>query len=491
MRKLHWMMAMAGCSLLLGAMSGAKGGVAVPPLPAEERPEVLTRGPVHEAFARPVILKQEEGLLAPRRPPADLSEDPPDERPLDSGAVWVPGYWSWDADWNDFVWVSGCWRIAPPNTYWVPGYWTPMSDGWQWVAGFWATTSTPEIVYLPAPPAIADLEPPEPAAVADRLWVPPCYYWIEDQYVLRRGYWLAPQPNWVWVPSHYVWTPRGYVFVPGHWDYRLDRRGVLFAPVRVPRALYLRPRYVFSPTIVLDIGPLTLNLFAYPRYRHFFFGDYYDTTYLRLGIYPRFECVRLTAWYDPIYVHDRWSHRRSDPRWDDRERREYERRRDDRDLRPPRTYREMETRLLKVPETRRPELQIAQPLRTLVTDRSAPFRFERVDSDTRKRITERTTEMRRFGEERNRWEGPAVTPRPGPSTPDRPEPVRPSGEVRGPRPGERDRPTTPPTVRVTQPERVQVPPGFRTERWGPSRPDDEDRGRDDGRGRGDGRGGRS
>ena len=27
--------------------------------------------------------------------------------------VWVPGYWSWDADRNGYIWVSACWRAAP------------------------------------------------------------------------------------------------------------------------------------------------------------------------------------------------------------------------------------------------------------------------------------------------------------------------------------------------------------------------------------------
>ncbi len=112
---------------------------AAPPIPAQEQPEVLTRGPVHEAFAEPVNLQVQAGLVAPNQPPANIEEIPPAERPQGDQYVWVPGYWSWDADRNNYIWVSGCWRAAPPNMYWVPGYWSQVSRGWEWVAGFWAT----------------------------------------------------------------------------------------------------------------------------------------------------------------------------------------------------------------------------------------------------------------------------------------------------------------------------------------------------------------
>ncbi|MEJ2040827.1 MAG: hypothetical protein P8X55_18140, partial [Desulfosarcinaceae bacterium] len=63
-----------------GILPGAAKGQA-PPVPAEEQPEVLTRGPVHEAFAQPVIVKDQQGLVAPQAPPPDIDEVPPQERP--------------------------------------------------------------------------------------------------------------------------------------------------------------------------------------------------------------------------------------------------------------------------------------------------------------------------------------------------------------------------------------------------------------------------
>jgi hypothetical protein len=175
-------------------------------------------------------------------------------------------------------------------------------------------------------------------------------YWVQGQYVRRAGYWLAAQPNWVWAPSHYVVTPRGYIFAEGHWDYSLERRGVLFAPVYFPASVYGRSDFTYSPSIVIDMGLLRVNLFAYPRYSHYYFGDYYDDAYLRIGIYPWFDSQRLHTWYDPIYEHDRWRNRRSEPRWEERERGKYNRRRADKDLRPARTYREQKSRLVKLRE---------------------------------------------------------------------------------------------------------------------------------------------
>src|SRR5947209_7104111 len=88
-----------------------------PAIPPDELPagsQVLAQGPVHEAFAKPVSMEAEEPILVPQQPPENLQEVPPAEQPAGAGIVWVPGYWAWDQDRNDFVWVSGCWRNAPP-----------------------------------------------------------------------------------------------------------------------------------------------------------------------------------------------------------------------------------------------------------------------------------------------------------------------------------------------------------------------------------------
>ena len=433
-----------------------------PPTPAQEQPEVLTRGPVHEAFAEPVTLQAQAGLTVPNQPPANIEEVPPADRPQGDQFVWVPGYWSWDADRDDFIWVSACWRVGPPDMYWVPGYWAQVADvqevdrggvdvrvggisvhvgagresvraaRWEWVPGFWASASAQEIEYLPAPPAPLDMESPELPPGAEYMWVPGCWYWQGGQYVRRHGYWLRQQPDWVWEPSHYCWTPRGYVFVAGHWDYPLDRRGVLFAPVYLPRSVYGRAGFSYSPSIAIDVGVLSVNLFIYPRYSHYYFGDYFDDVYIGIGIFPRFECERRHTWYDPIYQHNRWHFRRTDPRWEEHERNEYDRRRANKELRPPRTYHEMETRLAGMPQSQRRNMQMAEPLRTFVTGKAAPLKFERIKNDAREKLSRHSTDVYTFREERSQWESSAG-----------------------------GRKTIPPSMErkdsVTQPDRVKIP----------------------------------
>ena len=384
-----------------------------PATPAQEQPEVLSRGPVHEAFDEPVSLQPQTGLIAPSQPPPNIEEVPPAERPEGQQFVWIPGYWSWDADRNSYIWVSACWRVAPPNMSWVPGYWSQVSGGWEWVAGFWAPAGVREIEYLPAPPATVDMEPLGTAPSPDTIWVPPCMYWVQGRYARRAGYWLAAQPNWVWVPSHYVVTPRGHVFAEGHWDYPLERRGVLFAPVCFPASTYGRADITYSPSVVIDVGLLRASLFAYPRYSHYYFGDYYDDSYVSIGIFPWFDSRRLHTWYDPVYEHDRWQNQRSEPRWEERERSDYNRRRADKDLRPARTYREQESRLAKLPEPQRRALQVAQPIAAAAASRDSALKFERINTDARQKISKQAAAVRTFRDDRNRWEAPSAVTKPG------------------------------------------------------------------------------
>src|SRR5436305_1398773 len=77
--------------------------------------DVQARGPVHEAYAQPSTFgRPTPGPVAPKAPPEPVPEVPPDERPEGANVVWVPGYWGWDEERRDFLWVSGFWRVAPP-----------------------------------------------------------------------------------------------------------------------------------------------------------------------------------------------------------------------------------------------------------------------------------------------------------------------------------------------------------------------------------------
>ncbi len=426
-----------------------------PPVPAAELPagsELLTRGPVHEAFAKPVTTDPQAPLVISQAPPASLQEMPPAEKPAGANIVWVPGYWAWDDDRNDFIWVSGCWRNAPPNTYWVPGHWLQLDNGWEWIAGFWKPLAGPgqqEIEYLPAPPAAFEVEavgtPPSP----DQIWVPGCWYWSNGQYIQRHGYWMAPQLGWVWVSSHYAWTPRGCIFAAGHWDYDLDNRGVLFSPVFFPAGVRVQLGFVFSPGLCVDLGMLRLNLFVNPRYHHYCFGDYYDASYQRAGIYPWYQCQTLHSWYDPLYVYDQWQYGRTDPNWAKRQVQQFKQMQANRNLRPARTYTEWQAQYKRLPATQRPERPAFEPVKTYAASQSTPMKFERISTSERQQFAARTAEVGNLRNQRAGWETPAKTAV-APSHRETPaaQSTAPIKQAASSRPA--------PPVRVTAPEREVV-----------------------------------
>src|SRR5947208_312184 len=113
----------AGVGLVVGVRAEdnapAAAGDAPPPVP--KGIEVMARGPVHEAFATPTSEPVATPVL-PKAAPKPLEEMPPDQKP-DGDVIWVPGYWAWDDDRKDFLWVSGIWRTPPPGKQWVAGYW--------------------------------------------------------------------------------------------------------------------------------------------------------------------------------------------------------------------------------------------------------------------------------------------------------------------------------------------------------------------------------
>jgi hypothetical protein len=240
---------------------------------------------------------------------------PPVEKP-EGDVHWIGGYWSWDDERQDYLWVSGCWRTFPNGRNWIPGYWREQGQQWQWVPGLWVaaeklTTGSTEIAYQPQPPAPPQVAPPGPAPNADSFYVPGYWVWRDGRYMWCPGYWARVQPNYVWVPAHYCWTPSGYVFVAGYWDFALAHRGMIYAPVfvdnRVVGATFVyTPAYAVSDVVVVD------SLWVRPAYCHYYFGDYYGPAYHRYGyesciVYGRDH-------YDSIIVYRTWEHR-DEPRW--------------------------------------------------------------------------------------------------------------------------------------------------------------------------------
>ena len=55
--------------------------------------EVLTRGPIHEAFAATISFKSAPGVLVAKPAPAAIEGIPPEQRPESNNITWIPGYW--------------------------------------------------------------------------------------------------------------------------------------------------------------------------------------------------------------------------------------------------------------------------------------------------------------------------------------------------------------------------------------------------------------
>jgi len=284
-----------------------------PPPPTDDLPrealpqndvEVLTRGPVHEAFAEPLANDPEAGLIVPRKPPEDIAEVPPDFKPAGDDVVWISGYWAWDDDRDHFLWVSGIWRKLPPGLRWIPGYWVDAdADGdWQWVSGLWVPDQQDELAYRVTPPESLEAGPNTPPPNDSYFWVPGCWMWSDVGYRWRPGYWHPYQENWVWVPAHWIWTPSGCLFVAGYWDYRIGTRGQLFAPVYFRSNNWYATHY-YSPWCAIESTPLLVHFWVRPRYSHYYFGDYYGPNYVTLGLSPWSRWHSRAGRWDPLLTH--------------------------------------------------------------------------------------------------------------------------------------------------------------------------------------------
>src|SRR5438105_1405063 len=218
MRLIHQLsklIAVAALAILLAAtgISPCQASAGQEDQRANEGVDVRARGPVHEAFAEPVLSQPRPAPVVPKKPPDPIQEVPPDQKPEGNNVQWIPGYWAWDDESADFLWVSGFWRNFPPGKQWVPGYWAETDGGWQWVSGYWAVQGQQEVQWLPPPPASIDAGPSTPTPGADSAYVPGCWLWREAHYYWRPGFWITCNPGYVWVPACYRWTPAGCVFI--------------------------------------------------------------------------------------------------------------------------------------------------------------------------------------------------------------------------------------------------------------------------------------
>lgn len=420
---LKWI-ALAAPVIVLGYGSPETEPVSAQQPPAEEGQQVLTRGPIHEAFAEPVNFNPKAGFVAVKEPPAAIEEVPPDQKPDGENVAWMPGYWTWEDDKGEFIWVSGFWRTLPPHRQWVSGYWAKSDNGFQWTSGYWASVQTKQVEYLPAPPQSVEAGPSTSAPSVDHIWVPGSWTWYNLHYVWRPGYWIVVQPEWVWMPAHYVWSPCGYVFVDGYWDHAVRSRGVLFAPCYFSVAYYSRPAFYYSPAIVIDAEIVTDHFFCRPVYCHYYFGDYYAPTYATVGILPWFQITYSRGYYCPLYTYERWYYR-SDPHWEVNIQLNFNHRVEFADQRPPRTYIAQQTVINNITVNKTVnnnttinnvtvnKLAMAKPLSQVAAsanqNQNSAMKFAKVDQAQRQEITKQAKEAQQSRVERVKLEtDPAI-----------------------------------------------------------------------------------
>jgi hypothetical protein len=362
--------------------------------------EALTRGPVHEAFATPTATDPKPSPVVGKRPPADIDEDPPEFRP--EGSVWISGYWEWDAELADFIWISGLWRVPPPEMRWVPPYWTEVDGGWQRVAGFWVSAKAGEIEYRPTPPDSLEVGPTTPAPAENYFYIPGTWNYYDSGFRWRTGYWSPYRSEWIWCPARWVWTPAGCVYQPGFWDHRPHVRGQLFAPLAFSSQIYLQPGWRYRPWCVVDTNRFFIHLWIGPRSNCYYFGNYYGTLGSRWGLTPWCDWnYRRRGCYDSLWSWSNVHYRRQGidyigrvKGWHDHcERNDHDR--------PPRTWND-QARLLadaKI-DGHKSQRILAADLKDVAKRDDLPIRLSRLDDQDRERIRTVSAENRKLHSER-------------------------------------------------------------------------------------------
>jgi hypothetical protein len=286
------------------------------PTPTEEGVQPQAKGPVHEAFANPAVSVPQPGPIVDKQVPQPIEEMPPEQKPDGDNVQWISGYWHFDPDASDFMWISGIWRQIPPGMEWVPGTWNVVMGGSQYSPGFWRQEELDngDMAIVPTPPEpLVTADPPPPDN--NSTYVPGSWVYRETRYVWRPACWVPYRPGWVWVPARYVACGCGYIFVEGYWDYTLQDRGLLFAPIVVSRTVYSRPGWIYRPSYVVHDRCLMTCLFVNSRFGCYTFGDYYDPRYLNQG-YVAWSSYRVNRIHpEPLFTHYRHANR-NNPSWE-------------------------------------------------------------------------------------------------------------------------------------------------------------------------------
>ncbi|RMF40966.1 MAG: hypothetical protein D6753_10600 [Planctomycetota bacterium] len=298
--------------MMNGARVYAQGDELPPPAPEEVAAEigadveVFSRGPLHESYATAHTRDAIEFPIVKKKPPQPIEEIVPEYRPAGKNVLWVPGYWYYDDEQDDFLWISGLWRNAPPGRQWVPGYWAKVDQGYQWRPGMWVQAGG-TVTFQPPPPASQERGPSSPRPSENHFYVPGYWQYQDGKYVWKPGFWTRHQRGWVWVPARYYRSGNNAVFVNGYWDYKLNQRGQLFAPVRFRNDVTAGSDFRFQPKVAwINGSPLLLHLFVRGDTAAYYYGDYYDERY-RSRYRPWYEHAQTYGYADPLLSYYEWT----------------------------------------------------------------------------------------------------------------------------------------------------------------------------------------
>ena len=285
--------------------NGASDSQVTPELP--ENIDVLTRGPLHEAFATAHQSNPEPSPVITNSPPELIEELPPEYKPDGKNVQWIPGYWAWDDSQGDFILGKrGMARRAPQS---------PLGPG---LLG--SSRRTVSVGYRDSGPKnnsrnwvtcqrllnrstrARQRQPP----VKITFYVPGNWEYQNGRYRWLSGHWQPVVGNWIWIPARYVWTPSGCLYQSGYWDYEFEYRGTCFAPVYFKRPVYLATNYCYRPSyaIQLNIDFLT-HVFVRPRCGHYYYGDWYARNYVSYGYKPWVYYRSHYRSYDPLLTYYR------------------------------------------------------------------------------------------------------------------------------------------------------------------------------------------
>lgn len=271
----------------------------------------LEKGPIHEAYAQPFEAKPVLGPLLKKKPPEPLKEVPPDDKPQGKDVRWMDGYWLWDEERDDYIWVSGFWRQVPPGKEWVQGRFEPLEGQWRWIPGYWRDQQIDQEEFVDEPPpVIPEVGPSIPAPNPQMTWA--SGYWVRQgpRWAWRPGVWIAHRPGWVWHPGRWIFARFGFTFVPGYWDYALEYRGLLYSPVYYTPVVYQRPGFFHRPRYVVCYEDLPCGLFYRRGFGTYYYGDYFRASYVNLGF--QFWVGSRSVGPDPLFSYyrnhnrDRW-----------------------------------------------------------------------------------------------------------------------------------------------------------------------------------------